>query len=410
MFAAPAAAQTVDTTPTIAADGIGTATLTPDLATFGAGVERVARTSSAARRAANRRMAAVLRAVRTGGVAPADIRTAGLSVRRERVRRRIRYRAEQSIVVTVRDVSRLGPLLDAVAAAGADAVGEPDYGFADPSVGRMQATRDAMADARRRADDAAAVAGLRITGVRTVVLDPGSDTDEFLSESLTRSAGGSDDSATSAADAGVGRHAAVRRSVSGWSTPRLPSPDRGCAAGLGGGHAHGAPGFSAAGTAGRSRPGRPPTSGRSQPPRGRLRSRPPLTSDVEPPPSRLSASRAPERDHQRRELLEREARVVARAAVAGDREQLPVGQPERGPRVAAVGDVGVELGLAGAEALDVVLAAEDRPAVAHEQRPGLQQVARAAPSGSSSRGAMPATPPRTCTQARTASHGAANGT
>ena len=194
LFAAPAAAQTVDTTPTIAADGIGTATLTPDLATFAAGVERVARTSGAARRAANRRMAAVLRAVRAGGVAAADVRTAGLSVRRERVRRRIRYRAEQAIVVTVRDVSRLGPLLDAVASAGADAVGEPDYGFADPSVGRIQATRAAMADARRRADDAAAVAGLRITGVRTVVLDPGSDTDEFLSEPLSGGAGGSDDS------------------------------------------------------------------------------------------------------------------------------------------------------------------------------------------------------------------------
>jgi uncharacterized protein YggE len=191
LFAAPAAAQTVDTTPTIAADGIGTATLTPDLATFGAGVERVARTSGAARNAANRRMAAVLRAVRAGGVAANDVRTAGLSVRRERVRRRIRYRAEQSIVVTVRDVSKLGPLLDAVASAGADGVGEPDYGFADPSVGRIQATRAAMADARRRADDAAAVAGLRITGVRTVVLDPGSDTDEFLS----RSASGSSDAA-----------------------------------------------------------------------------------------------------------------------------------------------------------------------------------------------------------------------
>ena len=105
LFAAPAAAQTVDTTPTIAADGIGTAALTPDLASFGAGVERVARTSSAARRAANRRMAAVLRAVRGAGVAQADIRSAGLSVRRERVRRRIRYRAEQSIYVTVRDVT-----------------------------------------------------------------------------------------------------------------------------------------------------------------------------------------------------------------------------------------------------------------------------------------------------------------
>jgi uncharacterized protein len=190
LLAAPAAAQTVDTTPTIAADGIGTATLAPDLATFGAGVERVARTSRAARNAANRRMAAVRRAVRGAGVAEADIRTAGLSVRRERVRRRIRYRAEQAISITVRDVSKLGPLLDAVATAGADAVGEPDYGFADPSAGRLLATRAAMADARRRADDAAAVAGLRVTGVRTVVLDPGADTEEFIEEA----AGGSDDS------------------------------------------------------------------------------------------------------------------------------------------------------------------------------------------------------------------------
>jgi uncharacterized protein YggE len=199
LFAAPAAAQTVDTTPTIAADGVGTATLTPDLATFGAGVERVARTSSAARNAANRRMAAVLRAVRAGGVAANDIRTAGLSIRRERVRRRIRYRAEQAIVVTVRDVSKLGPLLDAVASAGADGLGEPEYGFADPSVGRIQATRAAMADARRRADDAAAVAGLRITGVRTVVLDPGDDTSGLLERSLSSGASGGEDEATSAA-------------------------------------------------------------------------------------------------------------------------------------------------------------------------------------------------------------------
>ena len=142
-------------------------------------------------------MAAVLRAVRGAGVAADDIRTAGLSVRRERVRRRVRYRAEQAIVITVRDVSRLGPLLDAVAEAGADGVGEPEYGFADPSVGRMQATRAALADARRRADDAAAVAGLRITGVRTVDPRPESDSEgEILSRS---GAGGSDDESPASA-------------------------------------------------------------------------------------------------------------------------------------------------------------------------------------------------------------------
>ena len=146
----------VDTTPTIAADGIGTATLTPDVADFAAGVERVAPTSRGARNAANRRMAAVLRRVKAGGVADADIRTVGLTVQRERVKKkRVRYRAQQTIVVHVRDVAGLAPLLDAVAAAGADAIGDPEFGFADPSAGRTagdprRAGRRAAPRRRRR--------------------------------------------------------------------------------------------------------------------------------------------------------------------------------------------------------------------------------------------------------------------
>src|SRR4051794_8011916 len=109
LLASPAAAQTtqpVDTTPTVAADGIGTATLTPDVADLRAGVDRVAPTSRGARNAANRRMAAVLKAVKAGGVAGADIRTVGLTIQREHVKRkRVRYRAQQTIVVHVRNVA-----------------------------------------------------------------------------------------------------------------------------------------------------------------------------------------------------------------------------------------------------------------------------------------------------------------
>ena len=72
----------------------------------------------------------------------------------------------------VRDVEVLGAILDAVANAGADDVGSPEFGFADPSQGRLLATRAALADARKRAEDAAAHTGLRITGVRTVDVDP----------------------------------------------------------------------------------------------------------------------------------------------------------------------------------------------------------------------------------------------
>jgi uncharacterized protein YggE len=194
LTAAPAAAQAQtqpDTTPTIAADGIGIASLTPDLAAFEARVSRAARTSASARQVVNRRIAAVLRAARASGVAATDIRTADLSLRRERVRKRIRYQASQSVQVLVRDVSKLGAVIDAVTAAGAEDVGDPDYSFADPTVGRQQATQAALADARKRADAAAAAVGLRITGVRTVDLHPGLVSD---SEGVVGLSGGSDDS------------------------------------------------------------------------------------------------------------------------------------------------------------------------------------------------------------------------
>jgi uncharacterized protein YggE len=70
----PAAAQIPDTTPLVSADGIGTATLAPDIAEFGVTVSRLARTSSGARSATNRRVAAILRAVRARGVAGARTR------------------------------------------------------------------------------------------------------------------------------------------------------------------------------------------------------------------------------------------------------------------------------------------------------------------------------------------------
>jgi uncharacterized protein YggE len=172
LLAAPAAAQTTDTTPTIAASGNGTATLVPDIADFSAGVLRRAPTSAAARRAANARIAAIVKAARAHGVAPADIQTSGLSIERGRVHRRVRYTAAQTLTIRSRDVKSLGALLDAVANAGADSVEAPDFGFADPSQGTLLATRAALADARKRADDAAAQVGMHIVGVRSVDLDP----------------------------------------------------------------------------------------------------------------------------------------------------------------------------------------------------------------------------------------------
>ena len=192
--AAPATAQDP---PTLAAAGIGRVELAPDQAKIFLGVERVRPTSRAARAVVNRRIARVRRAIRARGIAAADIQTTGISVTRERVRARrgrpgrTRFHASSRLVVTTRDVPRLGALIDSVADAGADEVFGPDFSFQDPTMGDVLATRAAIADARRRADDAAAQIGQRVTGVQSVDLAPftagGGDED---------SGGGSDDSAS----------------------------------------------------------------------------------------------------------------------------------------------------------------------------------------------------------------------
>ena len=175
--AAPAAAQQADPQ-TLAAAGIGRAFLVPDQAEIFLGVDRVRPTSRRARAVVNRRIAAIRRAVLRTGVEPRSIRTSGISITRDRVRPRrgrpgrIRYFASAQLVVLTRDIPGLGRLIDAAADAGADVFG-PEWGFTNPSEGSTLATREALADARRRADDAAAQLGLRVTGIQSVDLAPG---------------------------------------------------------------------------------------------------------------------------------------------------------------------------------------------------------------------------------------------
>jgi uncharacterized protein YggE len=187
--AAPAAAQTADP-PTIAAAGEGRVFLVPDQAEIFLSVNRVRPTSRGARAVVNRRIAAARRAVIAEGIEPRSIRTSGIAVVRERVRARrgrparTRFRASAELVVLSRDVRRLGRVIDAAADTGVDVFG-PEFGFSDPSQGNILATRAALADARRRADDAAAQLGQRVTGVQSVDLAPGLGGFDF---------GGSDDS------------------------------------------------------------------------------------------------------------------------------------------------------------------------------------------------------------------------
>ncbi len=185
---APAAASADDTTPTLKLQGTGVAFVTPDVATLDIGVRSGSHLRASARSKANARTRNVVAAPVAGGVARTDIQTSGVRLERVRVGRRPFYLASNAIQVRVTPIATLGTLIDAATKAGADAVDGPSFDFSDPSAGRAEAARNALADARRRADDMAAAAGQRVTGVRSIVVDPGEGPSSFASDSASGAA------------------------------------------------------------------------------------------------------------------------------------------------------------------------------------------------------------------------------
>lgn len=174
-----ASAANADAAPgTLSVEGSGAVFVTPDVADVSVSVARSAGSSRQALSAANRVTDAVARAVRAVGIPAGDIQTEDVSVSsgtvrvgsdRHRVRR---WTASESLSIHVTSIKTAGSVIDRATRAGASTVDGPTFSFGDPSAGKLAATRAAIADARRRADDAAAAIGYQVTGVQSVQLDP----------------------------------------------------------------------------------------------------------------------------------------------------------------------------------------------------------------------------------------------
>ena len=126
----------------------------------------------------------------------------------------------------------------------------------------------------------------------------------------------------------------------------------------------------------RSRPARPPGERDAVRLARRLRSRPPADQRGRAAAVEVDAPCSAPRRPAARELARASGR---RRGASGRRRRRramrPSREAERGARVAAVGDVGVELARAGGEALGVAARAIHGRAAGDEQRAGLQQVA-----------------------------------
>jgi uncharacterized protein YggE len=173
----PAIAVGQTGTTTLHVVGHGRAFVTPDVATVSITVTRSAATRQLARERANRVVSRMVSGLVGIGIARKDIQTSAITLNSttatDRHRRRhTTYHAEIDLTVTVTRIRLLSPLLDVASRTGADSFAGPNFGFSDPSAGLQDASAAAIADARRRADAAAAQLGMHVVAVQSVDLDP----------------------------------------------------------------------------------------------------------------------------------------------------------------------------------------------------------------------------------------------
>jgi uncharacterized protein len=161
---------------TVTVSGVGTVTAAPDMAEITSGVVTQAPTAAQALAANSQAMEKVLQSLAALGVAARDIETTGISVSPQRRAVRgegrppeiVGYEVTNQVRVKVRDLGRLGRVLDEQVAQGANSVYGIRFGLVDPAPRLDEARQRAMVDARRRADLYAAAASLKIGRVVAV--------------------------------------------------------------------------------------------------------------------------------------------------------------------------------------------------------------------------------------------------
>ncbi|HSR64893.1 MAG TPA: SIMPL domain-containing protein [Xanthomonadaceae bacterium] len=146
----------------------------PDVATISAGVVTQAADANAAMRANAQQMDKVMAAVRTAGIAERDIQTSGINVSPQYRYAENQppaitgYQAGNTVSLKVRDIARLGKVLDALVASGANQLNGPSFEVDQPEAAYDEARRAALDKAQARAAMYAKALGLRVRRIVSI--------------------------------------------------------------------------------------------------------------------------------------------------------------------------------------------------------------------------------------------------
>ena len=181
MGAASAAETTAPTPATITIGGTGTAYVAPDTAEITVGV--VTEEADAARTHAENaaQTARVHNAVRALGVADRDIQTVHYDFSQRYDMRDgsrsevIGYTAQNSVVITVRDLNNVGKIIDAALANGANRIDSLNFTASDTSAAKNEALTDAVHGTKEKAQAVASALGVRLVRIANVYADTQAD-------------------------------------------------------------------------------------------------------------------------------------------------------------------------------------------------------------------------------------------
>lgn len=174
--AVPAAAQQQSSTlpgPTVTTGGEGVVKRAPDRAWLNITAESRAKSPREAQKLNATVMTVVLQKLKDAGLAGDAIQTRAYDLQPEydhvNGRQSLRgYVARNTLEVRADDLARVGELLDIAVSAGASSVGNVRFDLKDRSGVEREAIRLAVEDARRRADAAAAGAGMKVERIHRI--------------------------------------------------------------------------------------------------------------------------------------------------------------------------------------------------------------------------------------------------
>ncbi|WP_119718637.1 SIMPL domain-containing protein [Cognatilysobacter tabacisoli] len=146
----------------------------PDIATVSAGVVTQAADANAAMRANAEQMAKVVAAIKAAGIADRDVQTSGVNLNPQYRYAENQppaitgYQASNNVNVLVRDVAKLGKILDALVATGANQVNGPSFDVEDKESAYDEARKLALDKAQQRAAMYAKSLGMQVRRIVSI--------------------------------------------------------------------------------------------------------------------------------------------------------------------------------------------------------------------------------------------------